>query len=94
MTTERMKEIIEQGRTALGIELGSTRIKAVLIDEAAPYSPRGFTIGKTPLPTTFGRIPSRKSTAAYSPATHLCGSMFRKNSVLTCRTSVPSASVR
>ncbi len=28
-----MKEIIESGKTALGIEFGSTRIKAVLIDE-------------------------------------------------------------
>ena len=27
------RAIIEQGRTILGIELGSTRIKAVLIDE-------------------------------------------------------------
>ena len=26
------KRMIEQGKTALGIELGSTRIKAVLID--------------------------------------------------------------
>jgi activator of 2-hydroxyglutaryl-CoA dehydratase len=28
-----MKEMIEQGQTVLGIELGSTRIKAVLIAE-------------------------------------------------------------
>ena len=28
-----MKDIIESGKTALGIEFGSTRIKAVLIDE-------------------------------------------------------------
>ena len=27
------KLLIEQGKTSLGIELGSTRIKAVLIDE-------------------------------------------------------------
>ena len=27
-----MNEIIKNGKTALGIELGSTRIKAVLID--------------------------------------------------------------
>lgn len=42
MTTERMKEIIEQGRTALGIELGSTRIKAVLIDEAGTVLATGI----------------------------------------------------
>ena len=29
-----MKNAILEGRTVLGIELGSTRIKAVLIDEA------------------------------------------------------------
>ena len=28
-----MKKIIENGKTALGIEFGSTRIKAVLVDE-------------------------------------------------------------
>ena len=28
-----VKEVIESGRAVLGIELGSTRIKAVLIDE-------------------------------------------------------------
>ena len=29
-----LKEAIESGKTSLGIELGSTRIKAVLIDES------------------------------------------------------------
>jgi sugar (pentulose or hexulose) kinase len=37
------KQAIAEGRTALGIELGSTRIKAVLIDEAyAPIASGGF----------------------------------------------------
>ncbi|OTN75378.1 hypothetical protein A5886_000448 [Enterococcus sp. 8G7_MSG3316] len=31
--TERMQQAIKEGRTSLGIELGSTRIKAVLIDD-------------------------------------------------------------
>lgn len=31
------KEIIQSGKAVLGIELGSTRIKAVLIDDA--YNP-------------------------------------------------------
>lgn len=31
---EQIKEIIESGKTTLGIEFGSTRVKAVLIDEA------------------------------------------------------------
>ena len=30
----KIKEAVEQGRTVLGLELGSTRIKAVLIDES------------------------------------------------------------
>ena len=30
---ENIKNAIENGRTALGIEFGSTRIKAVLVDE-------------------------------------------------------------
>ncbi|MDE6273684.1 MAG: FGGY-family carbohydrate kinase, partial [Clostridiales bacterium] len=31
--TEHTKQLIESGRTALGIEFGSTRIKAILVDE-------------------------------------------------------------
>ena len=30
---ERIKQALAEGRTALGIEFGSTRIKAVLVDE-------------------------------------------------------------
>ena len=43
----KVKELIEAGKTALGIEFGSTRIKAVLIDDAhAPLLPAAMT-GKT-----------------------------------------------
>ena len=35
-----LKAIIESGKTALGIEFGSTRIKAVLIDES--FKPIAF----------------------------------------------------
>ena len=31
---ERIKQALAEGRTALGIEFGSTRIKAVLIDSS------------------------------------------------------------
>ena len=31
--TDTKKAVVKEGRTALGIEFGSTRIKAVLIDE-------------------------------------------------------------
>ena len=37
MSTKNAREVIQQGKTFLGIELGSTRIKAVLTDEN--YSP-------------------------------------------------------
>ena len=30
---ERVKKVIEEGRAVVGIELGSTRIKTVLIDD-------------------------------------------------------------
>lgn len=33
MKTEKIKESILGGRTSLGIELGSTRIKGILVDE-------------------------------------------------------------
>ena len=33
MGNDNLKSIIESGKTALGIELGSTRIKAVLVDD-------------------------------------------------------------
>ena len=32
-STDKIIEAINSGRTALGIEFGSTRIKAVLVDE-------------------------------------------------------------
>ena len=43
MNTETVKRTIENGRAVLGIELGSTRIKAVLIGEDnAPIASGGF----------------------------------------------------
>ena len=33
MNTANIREAIAQGKTILGVELGSTRIKAVLVDE-------------------------------------------------------------
>ena len=45
---ETVKSWIEQGETALGIELGSTRIKAVLDRRGPPGpSPPGTTPGRT-----------------------------------------------
>ena len=33
MSTENVKALIEAGKAVVGIELGSTRLKAVMIDE-------------------------------------------------------------
>ena len=35
------KELIEAGKTAIGIEFGSTRIKAVLVDDAGKVLAQG-----------------------------------------------------
>ena len=41
MEQNQIKEIIAQGKTALGVEFGSTRIKAVLIGpDSAPLASR------------------------------------------------------
>ena len=48
------RECILQGQTALGIEFGSTRIKAVLIDQDGKVLAKGVTAGKIPLNRVFG----------------------------------------
>lgn len=41
------KQAVQEGRTVLGIEFGSTRIKAVLVDENAhPIAQGGYEIGR------------------------------------------------
>lgn len=40
------KSTIEAGKAILGIELGSTRIKAVLIDQETNPSPREAILGR------------------------------------------------
>lgn len=40
------KSTIETGKAILGIELGSTRIKAVLIDRETGLLPKAVTLGK------------------------------------------------
>ena len=57
-----VKDKILQGRTYLGIELGSTRIKAVLL------SHQGRSSGKIALRTAVGHILLMISTGAYKPA--------------------------
>mgnify|MGYP000031319863 FL=1 len=55
------KSTIEAGKAILGIEFGSTRIKAVLIDPENKPIAQGATLGKTNWSTGFGPIVSTLS---------------------------------
>lgn len=66
------KSTIEAGRAILGIEFGSTRIKAVLIDEETSPSHRAATRGRTSLSTAFGPTASTPCGAACKTATPTC----------------------
>ncbi len=52
--SEAVKEAIRTGKTALGIEFGSTRIKAVLVDESHAPIAMEPTTGRTVWRTTSG----------------------------------------
>ena len=73
------KRLIVNGETALGIELGSTRIKAVLIDF------KGKTIS--------GHIAWKKSIPAYGSVTVPCGRQWKDSTVCRCRIQEPLVSV-
>ena len=55
------KSTIEAGKAILGIEFGSTRIKAVLIDQKISPSLKEVTLGRTSWLTDFGHIALRPS---------------------------------
>ena len=54
---EEIRNDIENGGTSLGIEFGSTRIKAVLVDGTTTLLPREVMNGKTVWKTGSGPIP-------------------------------------
>lgn len=66
------KLLIEEGKTFLGIELGSTRIKGVLIDEKELPWRREATNGKTSMWTAYGPIPWRMSGKVCRAAIRTC----------------------
>ena len=66
-----VKEIIESGKAYLGIEFGSTRIKAVLIDEE--HNP--IASGRTDCGHTLWTI----SGQVFRTATAIWQKMYRKN---------------
>ena len=77
------KQTIEAGKAILGIEFGSTRIKAVLIDEDNKPIAQGSHFGPT-LP--------RLSGTACRIAMPSSARMFRLSTTAKSRHSLPSAS--
>ena len=55
-----MKEFIESGKAVMGIEFGSTRIKAVLIDDKYRVVAQARTTGRTSSWTVSGAIRLRR----------------------------------
>jgi len=58
---------MDLNNTFLGIELGSTRIKAVLIDETTPPSPPAALLGKTDWRRAYGSITSKMRLREFAP---------------------------
>ena len=55
MEREKIAEVIRSGKAVLGMEFGSTRIKAVLVDpEGNPIAIPAVTAGRTALKIRFG----------------------------------------
>lgn len=57
MTREEIREAVRQGQAVLGLELGSTRIKAVLIGPDHAPLPQALSIGRTAWRTGCGLTP-------------------------------------
>ena len=72
-----VKSVIESGRAVLGIEFGSTRIKAVLIGEDhAPIATglsRALTLRFRQAPTALSRSPTPSWSARSIPKSRRCG---------------------
>lgn len=54
MEREKIAEVIRSGKAVLGMEFGSTRIKAVLVDPEGNPSHPAVTAGRTALKIRFG----------------------------------------
>lgn len=70
-TNEMIKSTIEQGLTTLGIEFGSTRIKAVLINTDHEPIAVGAYDWETVLSMAFGLIAKKKSGLVFKVATKI-----------------------
>lgn len=54
MEREKIAEVIRSGKAVLGMEFGSTRIKAVLVDPEGNPIASAVTAGRTALKIRFG----------------------------------------
>lgn len=82
-----INDYIESGKAVLGIELGSTRIKAVLIGEDFSPLPQAVTSGKILSKITSGHILSRKSKVVFRTLSLTSKRMFRKNTASSLQKS-------
>lgn len=78
---ETAKEAIKAGKAVLGIEFGSTRIKAVLVDGSHTPLPWELTTGRIVWRTIFGPIAWRTSGKDCKGVTRAWQTMWRQNTV-------------
>jgi len=80
-----VRAAIEEGRTALGIEFGSTRIKAVLTGEDnTPIATGGHELGETSSSTASGRTRWTMSRRACRPRTDRWRQTSRSGTESSC----------
>ena len=85
---EQIKNAIQNGKTVLGIELGSTRIKAVLIDENNNPIRPAVTNGKTVWKTVFGHTVLRTFGQVFRQATKIWLTTLKINTTKNLQKSV------
>ena len=83
--SEQIKNAIAEGRTALGIEFGSTRIKAVLIDENHSTIALGTHTWENRLENGIWPYRLDDIWTGHRIAIEALHRMFRKNMDLPCR---------
>ena len=75
------KELIESGKAVLGIEFGSTRIKAVLINEKYEPIAGGSYTWENTLDNGIWTYPLSQLHEGLRPVTQTSKKMYRKNTV-------------
>ena len=85
---EQIKNAIQNGKTVLGIELGSTRIKAVLIDENNNPIASGSYEWENRLETVFGHTVLRTFGQVFRQATKIWLTTLKINTAKNLQKSV------